>query len=185
MFGFFKKRVPPEPPTAKQRRYAAILGIEVTPTMSRAELSQVIAASERRNPELAEKRKRVNAKVQERKHERRHGKEQVAEEKRWDAFSREVGYMLAIYRWRKAVVADVLQVVDVYFDDRDKLLLLVEAPKLIKETGGKDWLFWEREFELPVNSLLYHEPLRRDFDREGIRAYWKAVERGLKLTKRL
>ena len=41
MFGFFKKRPPDDPPTEKQRRYAAKLGIEVPPTMTKGQLSDL------------------------------------------------------------------------------------------------------------------------------------------------
>src|SRR5271165_3183646 len=90
MFGFFKRRPPADPPTEKQRRYAAKLGIDVPPTMTKAELSDAIAGAERRNPALAEQRERVKTRVREKKL----GKELVNEEDRWNHFADEVGYML-------------------------------------------------------------------------------------------
>ncbi len=44
MFGFFKKKPPADPPTEKQLRYAKKLGIAVTPTMSKDDVSAAIAA---------------------------------------------------------------------------------------------------------------------------------------------
>jgi hypothetical protein len=92
-FKFFKKRPPDDPPTEKQRRYAAMLGIEVPATMTRKEISAVIAYEERRNPALTEKRERAKLKAR----EKQFGKELVDDEARWNRFADEVGYALAIY----------------------------------------------------------------------------------------
>jgi hypothetical protein len=188
VFGFFKKRPPADPPTDKQRRYAAKLGIDVPPTMTKAELSDAIADAERRNPALAEQRERVKSKVRERKF----GKELVEEESRWNRFADEGGYMLAVYTRRKETIVDVLRVNEAFIDDRGKLKLGVEAPKVVKDRDIGDYLDWDKHFELPIESLLYHEPLDPEFyshDAEGYgpgnRAYRALVEKGLKIARDL
>lgn len=188
MFGFFKRRPPGDPPTEKQRGYAAKLGINVPPTMTKAELSDAIADAERRNPALAEQRERVKAKVREKKF----GKELVDEEDRWNRFAHEVGYMLAVYTRGKETIVDVLRVNEAFIDDRGKLKLGVEAPKVVKDRYVGDHLDWDEHFELPIESLLYREPVDPDFythDAEGYgpgnKAYQKIVEKGLKIARKL
>jgi hypothetical protein len=181
MFGFFKKRPPADPPTEKQCRYAAKLGIDVPPTMSKAELSAAIADAERRNPALAEQRERVKSKVREKKF----GRELIDEEDRWNRFADEVGYMLAVYTRGKETIVDVLRVNEAFIDDRGKLKLGVEAPKVVKDRDIGDYLDWDKHFELPIQSLLYHEPLHSDFHSDGNDFYRKVVEKGLKIARKL
>ncbi len=181
MFGIFKRRPPPDPPTGKQRCYAAKLGIEVPPTMTKEELSVAIADTERRNPSLAEQRERVKRKVREKKL----GRELVGEEERWNCFADQVGYMLAVYTRGKETIVDVLRVNETFIDDRGNLRLGVEAPRVVKDRNFGKWLDWDRHFELPIGSLLYHEPLHSDFHSEGNDAYRKAVEKGLKIARKL
>jgi len=181
MFGFFKKRPPADPPTEKQRRYAAKLGIDVPVTMTKAELSAAITDAERRNPALAEQRERVKTKVREKKF----GKEVVDEEDRWNRFADEVGYMLAVYTRGKETIVDVLRVNEAFIDDRGKLKLGVEAPKVVKDRDIGDYLDWDKHFELPIGSLLYHEPLHSDFHSDGNDTYRKVVEKGLKIARKL
>ena len=188
MFSFFKKRLPPDPPTEKQRRYAAKLGIKVPPTMSKAELSAAIAQAERRNPALPEQRGRVKSKVREKKF----GRELIYEEDRWNRFADEVGYMLAVYTRRKETIVDVLRVNEAFIDDRGKLKLGVEAPKLVKDRYIGDRLDWDKHFELPIESLLYHESLDPEFythDADGHgpgnKAYQELIEKGRKIARKL
>lgn len=65
MFGFFKRKVSTShfPPTDRQIRYAAKLGIAMTPSMTSAELSAAISAMERGNPKLARQRQHIMAAV--------------------------------------------------------------------------------------------------------------------------
>lgn len=181
MFGFFKKRPPADPPTEKQRRYATKLGIDVPPAMTKAELSAVIADAERSNPALAEQRERVKSKVR----EKQFGKELVDQEDRWNRFADEVGYMLAVYTRGKETNVDVLRVNEAFIDERGKLKVGVEAPKVVKDRHIGDYLDWDKHFELPIQSLLYHEPLHSDFHSDGNDAYRKLVEKGLKIARKL
>jgi len=176
-----KKRAPPDLPTEKQRRYAAKIGIDVPPTMSKAELSAAIADAERRNPALAEQRERVKRKVRERKF----GSKVIDEEDRWNRFADEVGYMLAVYTRGKETIVDVLRVNEAYIDDHGKLKLGVESPKVVRDRYIGDYLDWDKHFELPIESLLYHEPLHSEFHYDGNDAYRKVVEKGLKIASKL
>ena len=106
MLGFFKKKPPSDPPTEKQLRYARKLGITVTPSMNKDDVSAAITAAEHANPRLAQDRERFKAKARERKF----GPELIAEEERWNQFADTTEYMLAIYRRGKDIVVDVLRV---------------------------------------------------------------------------
>lgn len=188
MFGFFKKKPPPDPPTEKQLRYAKKLGIVVTPSMGKDDVSAAIGAAERASPRLAEQRDRVKRKSRERKF----GPELIAEESRWNGFADDTEYMLAIYRHGKEIVVDVLRVNEACINERGKLVLGVEAPKLVKDRHIGEHLEWERSFQLPREKLLYHEPLGPDFythDSNGFgpgnKAYQQAVQRGLKVARKL
>ncbi len=181
MFGFFKKSPPPDPPTEKQRRYAKKLGIPVTPSMGKDDVSAAISAAERANPRLARNREGVKAKARERKL----GPELVAEEARWNQFADTTEYMLAIYRHGKETVVDVLRVNEAWIDKRGKLRLGVEAPKVVKDRHIGDHLDWDKQFELLRDKLLHFEPLHRDFHNDGNDAYRRAVERGLTLARKL
>ena len=181
MFGFFKKKPPPDPPTYKQVRYTKRLGIAVTPTMSKEDVSAAIGAAERANPRLAEQRERVKTKVR----EQRFGLELIAEESRWNEFADSTEYMLAIYRHGKDIVVDVLRVNEACINDRGKLVLGVEAPKVVKDRNIGQYLFWDRTFYFPFDRLLHYEPLHRAFHDDGIGAYRRVVERGLKIARKL
>jgi hypothetical protein len=185
MFGFFKKRPSSDPPTEKQRRYAARLGIDVPSTMTKEELSAAIADSEQRNPALAVQRERIKVKVRERKF----GKKLVHEERRWRRFADGGGFMLAVYTHRKETIVDVLRVNEAFINDRGKLKLGVSAPKVVKDRYLGDHLDWDKDFEMAIESLQYHEPLDPEFythDAEGYgpgnKAYRKIVERGLQIA---
>ena len=183
MFGLFGKRPandpPDDPPTEKQRRYAAKLGIKVTPTMSKQDLSAAIADAERKNPKAAAQREVAKTKAR----ERQFGKEVVDEEARWNRFADEVGYMLAVYRRGKEIIVDVLLVNEASINDRGKLILGVEAPKVVKDRHIGDYLDWDKHIELPVDSVLHCEPLHPDFHSDGNEAYRKAVEKGLRRAR--
>jgi len=182
MFGFFKKKRPPEDlPTEKQRKYAARLGIKVPPSMSKAELSAAISEAECHNPSLAQKRQQVKKKI----YEREFSKELVEQEDQWNRFADNVGYMLVVYTRGKETIVDVLRVNGAFITERGKLNLEVEAPKVVKDRYIGDHLDWDKYFELPVKSILYHEPLHADFHGDGNDAYRKVVERGMKIARKL
>jgi len=148
--------------------------------MSRSALSLAIADAERKNPAAAAERLRIKAKVRERKF----GKRLIEEEARWNGFAEAVGYMLAVYSRRKETIVDVLRVNGANITDRGKLKLGVEAPKLVRDRYIGDYLDWHKYFELPIESLLHHEPLHGDFHADGIPAYRKVVKKGLKIARR-
>ncbi|MGE3806900.1 MAG: hypothetical protein AB7K24_19715 [Gemmataceae bacterium] len=181
MFGFFKKHPEPDLPTDKQRRYAAKLGIEIPPSMTKDELSQAIAAVERRNPALGEKREQIVSKAR----EKRFDKDLTEQEGRWNRFADEIGYMLAIFTRGKEKIVDVLRVNQAFIDGRGKLRLGVESPKVVKDRDIGDFLDWDKEFELPIGSLLFHEPLHAEFHAQGNEAYAQVVKRGLKIASEL
>lgn len=60
-------------PTPKQIRYAKKPGIDVTPDMTRGDLSAPIAQVEQAEPELKEERERIKQKVRERSYTGRSG----------------------------------------------------------------------------------------------------------------
>jgi hypothetical protein len=188
LFGFFKKRPPTDPSTEKQLPYAAMLGIRIPAGMTKAELSDAIADTERKNPALADAREQARSKIREKKL----GKELVELEGRWNHFADKGGFILAVYAWRKETVVDVLRVNEAFIDDRGKLKLGVDAPKTVKDRYIGDHLDWDRHFELPLESLLYHEPLDPEFyshDAKGYgpgnKAYRGLVEKGLKIARKI
>jgi len=93
--------------------------------------------------------------------------------------------MLAVYTRGKETIVDVLRVNEAFIDDRSKLKLGVEAPKVVKDRYIGDYLDWDKHFELAIGSLLYHEPLHSDFHSDGNDAYRKVVEKGLKIARKL
>ena len=181
MLGFFKKKPPDDPPTDKQLRYAKKLGVVVTPSMGKDDVSAAISAAERANPRLVQDRERVKAKARQRKL----GPDLIAEESRWNQFADSTEYMLAIYRHGKETVVDVLRVNEAFINDRGKLTLGVEAPKVVKDRDMGDYLDWDRHFELSREKLLHFEPLHPNFHDEGNEAYRRVVERGLKIARKL
>jgi len=181
MFGLFRKQPPADPPTDKQRKYTARLGIDVAPTMTKSSLSAAIADFERRSPSAAAQRERIRAMARERKF----GKDLVAKESRWNQFADDVGYMLAVYNRGKETIVDVLRVSEAIITVRGKLKLSLEAPKVVRDRHIGAYLDWDRHLELSIDALLYHEPLHAGFHSDGIDAYRKAVERGLKVARKL
>jgi len=72
------------------------------------------------------------------------------------------------------------------------LILAVGAPKVANDRYIGKNLDWDRYFELPIESLLYHEPLQADFyeyDGEsfapGNQRYRELVEKGLRIAHEL
>jgi hypothetical protein len=180
MFGFLRRK-PVNPPTDKQLRYAKRLGIAVTSNMGRQEVSAAIAAAERANPELAARRETVTRKAR----ERRFGPELIQQEQQWNRFADTTEFMLAIYQRGKETIVDVLRVNGASVNDRGKLILDVQAPKVTRDRYIGAYLEWDHEFELSVEKLRRYEPLTADFYMEGNDAYRRAVERGLKIARKL
>ncbi|MBA4190666.1 MAG: hypothetical protein C0467_21995 [Planctomycetaceae bacterium] len=175
----FGRKEPFDPPTEKQVRYAKRIGVKVTDEMSKADVSAAIAAEEKRKPGLARKREKANEAARERKF----GKEVLEAEEEWNRLSEEVGYFIAVYMKRKETIVDVLFVNQAEVTEKGELRLLVAAPKVMKDRDLGDWLIWDKEFELPIESLLHFEPLHPEFHHDGNDAYQKAVERGLKIAR--
>jgi hypothetical protein len=81
---------------------------------------------------------------------------------------------------------------ETFITDRGKLKLGVAAPKATRDRYLGEYLEWDEDFELDIDSLLYHEPLQPDFyehDIEGFamanQKYRKIVEKGLRIACRL
>lgn len=149
--------------------------------MTKADVSAVLGKAEQANPHLIQDRERVKAKARDRKF----GSEIIAEEEQWIQLADRTEYILAIYRRDKEIVADVLRVNEAWINERGKLMLSVEAPKLVKDRHIGEHLDWDRHFELSREKLLYFEPLHRDFHEDGKDAYRQIVKRGLKLARKL
>lgn len=177
----FGRRERDDPPTEKQLRYAKRIGIRITPEMSKSDVSAAIASAESRKPELGRKREKANEAARERKY----GKELLDQEDRWNRLAEDVGYIIAIYEKRKETVVDVLLVNQAEITEKGKLRLLLAAPKVMKDRDSGEWLLWDKEFELPAEALLHYEPLHSDFHHDGNAAYRDAVEKGLRIAKRL
>jgi len=182
VFGFFKK-APVDPPTEKQLRYAAKLGIAVKPGMGKGQLSDAISAYEAKNPKAARQREHVAARRKAKKPQAEPSRELIEEENRWNEFAESTCHMLAIYQKGKQRIVDVLQVDQAELTNRSKLRLSLVAPVVRKDRHIGDWLEWDKSFELPIEKLLYFEPLTADFMHAGLDAYKKAVARGLKVAK--
>jgi hypothetical protein len=197
MFGLFKRKPPADPPTQRQLNYAKKLNLTVTSAMSKDDVSNLISVAEAKYPKAKRQREHINRKRQEQADAQsiaedaqwiaECGPELLETERKWQAFSEGEGYILAVYVKGKDTIVDVLRVNDVYIEGKKRktLKLHVEAPKLTKDKYIGDYLEWERDFEVPIDKLLYHEALPNNFYDLGIPAYQKAVERGLEIAKRL
>jgi hypothetical protein len=192
VFDFLKKLLSPQPPadppTEKQLRYASKIGVVVTTTMTTQELSEAIADAERKSPSVVMQRETIKAKGR----EREFGKELVDEEREWNDFADDGGYMLAVYSYRKEIVVNVLLVNEAFIERRGKLKLNVAAPKATKDRYLGRYLDWDRHFELPVDSLLYHDRVDPGFYARGAegyepgnRAYKALVDKGLRIARSL
>jgi hypothetical protein len=170
-----------DPPTAKQLRYAKKLGIEVTPGMTKWDVSDLIRQMEEDNPELQEEREQIKDKMRERKY----GEQTVAAEREWLEFSDTTRYMLAVYRHRGEIIVDVLRVNGAEINKQGKVVLEIEAPKGYKDPDVGPLLLWERYFRLPVGDLLYYEGLYKEFDDHHditVALYRQSVEHGLRVA---
>lgn len=189
MFGLFKSK-PKDPPTERQLNYAGKLGIAVTPRMSKSDVSKAIDAAERKKPKVKRQREHINRKQAEKAQaewEKECGPELLVVKEQWLSFADSTRFMLAIYNRGKNTIVDVLEVNDAYIDGekKKKLKLCVAAPKVVKDRHIGDYLEWKREFELPIENLLFHDPLHADFHSEDNAAYQRLVEKGLKKAKKL
>lgn len=187
MFGLFKSK-PKDLPTERQLNYARKLGIVITPRMSKSDVSKAIDAAERKNPKVKRQREQINrnqAEKDQAQWEKGCGPELLAAEEQWLSFADSTRFMLAVYIRGKNRIVDVLEVNDAYIDGKKKkkLKLCVAAPKVVKDQYIGDSLAWEREFELPIENLLFHDPLHADFHPKDNSVYQRLVEKGLKKAK--
>jgi hypothetical protein len=155
--------------------------------MTREELSNAISDAELRNPRLRVKRERAVAKGL----EHRFGKEVCELEEKWNQFADGEGFILAVYAEGKEKVVDVLQVNEALITKTGKLKLAVSAPKLRKDRIIGRYLEWDRTFQLPIESLLYHEALNDGwYDHDAIdfekanQVYGRLVKKGKGIAKR-
>jgi hypothetical protein len=183
MFGFLKlwKKTPVEPPTKKQLGYAKKLGVTVTPKMSKADVSAIISEAERANPKLRQQREHVKQSQRERKY----GPELIEAERKWNELSDQVRYILAVYRKGKETIVDVLDCGDADINERGKLILNASLPKVVNDPHLGKILEWDKTLTLPVDDIRHYEPLHPNFHDEEIEGYQRAVERGLKIARKL
>ncbi len=78
-----------------------------------------------------------------------------------------------------------MQVEQAELTEDNKLRLALVAPVRHKDRYIGDWMEWDKCFELPIEKLLYFEPLNAEFHGAGLDGYMKAVERGLKIADTL
>ena len=184
MFGLlFGKRRKKDfiPPTEKQLKYAKMIGLEITPEMSKWDVSRAIDNKVNSSPKLQRQQRHIERS----KRIKQYGEELVDREDYWLQFIENTGFMLAIYKQRKEIVVDVLYVDDVEISEGRKFFLNVAAPKAL--TGGrKPCLIWEREFRLNYKNLIHHDPLYPEFEvKGGVREYKKLVKQGIKRAKQI
>ncbi|MCA9122914.1 MAG: YlbF family regulator [Planctomycetaceae bacterium] len=192
---------PFESPTQKQSAFAKKLGVEVSPSMSKVDVAFAIEDAIESNPTLKKKLEEREAKRQQQEEEAERlqrikecGPELLAAEAKWQKFVDEIGFMLAVYQRGTKTIVDVLEVYDVSIEGKrkKKLKLYAAAPNAEKlRVEGMLWdeehvlLFWSREIVLPLEKLLYHEPLRAKFDECSPSEYARTVRRGLQIAERL
>jgi hypothetical protein len=181
MFRMFRNKQNAEPPTEKQKRYAAHLGIEDWESLSKAELSAALAEAEQNDPALQYQREHIN----ELRREEKFGADLIAQERKWNEFAESVQFMVAVYDHRKMTVVDVLRVIESHITVRGRLRLSVEQPRLINDSNIGGYLDWDKPLELDSGVLRWYEPLHAGFSEEGMTAYKKAVRRGIKIAKTL
>lgn len=112
---------------------------------------------------------------------------QEADAESWNDFADTHRFMLTVFRRRKEIIVDVLEVNFAEYDGRD-VILNVHEPKGVKDRHLGTLLEWEREKRIKRKDILYFEPLGEDFDvkcLDDLNHYRKAVERGLVIAKRL
>lgn len=162
-FRFLRPRRNFVPPSSRQCSHAKSLGVAVTKKMSRGDVSAAIAHAERCQ---------------------QFGVDLVAEENRWLAFAEGEGTILAVYLKGRTKIVDVLRVYGASIQGRGKhtLSLSVEIPRIHKDRHIGEYVDFDATFELPLTKLLHHEPVTIDLD---VEKYRKAVERGLKIAKRI
>lgn len=153
-------------PTERQLSYAASLGVQVVPGMTKWQLSNAISD--------AEFKKKVGPEVYE--HHRQ-----------WDQCVEKYRYALVVYVRRKVTIVDVLDFSGTDVNARGEIYFNVAAPKLVKDPDLGRTFEWEKHFELPLKSMLYYEPLAIDHTfcilEEDFPIYGEIVERGLAIAR--
>ena len=182
MFGFGKSKAKANPPTDKQLKYAARLGVKVKSGMSRDDLSAAISRAEKKNPKAKQQRETINRKRKEAANSGPPTEMELLLNK-WQKIAESDTYILAIYDRGKTRTVDVLHVIDAHPAGArvQKLKLTLASPK----TFDDGWLLYEKEFELPYEKLVYHEVLKGDYHGDASKPYQAAVKRGLKIAKKL
>jgi hypothetical protein len=164
-----------------------------------AEIERVLAANpkaarQRRHIDEARRRKMVKAEAAENARLiARFGAEALVEVQCWNEFAERTGFMLAIFRRRKDIIVDVLQVSEAMLDDRRGLVLHVVEPHRTRDKidvgESVNLIEWEDEFELKRSELVYFEPLSVDFDgqcvEDGYPEYHRVVKRGLTIARQM
>lgn len=169
-----------EPPTKKQLAYAAKLGIGVSSSTSKTDVSALISEAERANPNLVQKREQAKQS----RREKTYGPELIEVERKWNQMSEDLRFILIAYRKGKETVVDVLDCAGAEINKSGNVVLQASVPKIVKDRHIGQYLEWDKSITIPIENIRYYEYLNPNFHEEEIGEYRKAVERGLSIVRR-
>ena len=183
----FSSSAATDPPTQRQIQYARTLGIEVTPGMSKREVSAAIDLAVRARPRPEKERQFALEEQRQREIAKRiakFGEEVLALERQWEQYAETTEWMLAVYNRGKDNVVDVLRVNGASAREDGHIELDVTSPKLVRDRDDGDSMEWNQQFLLRLDDLLHHEPLP-NFNGSKSDEYKSIVERGMTIAKKL
>ena len=155
----FGKKAPADPPTAKQLNYARKLGLSVPEGASRTEVSALLSNAEAANPKRARQREHVK--------EKQRAKLETPELKQQEAYWNDLGdrdkWLIAVYKSGKNVKGDVLRVCGADIDEKGKLIIQLEAGKIVRQKDVGEFIEDGRSLELDASRILWCQVVD-DFD---------------------
>ena len=177
MFNLINKK-PKQPPSNSQVRLCKRLGLEITPKMSRADVSKLLEISLQQ-----EKYKAIYDEIQreedaefEREERAEYGDEIVDELKKWEKICDLNTQYFLLFKYRGKIQCEIVEIenAEIVEDKKPSISLSLLLPKKHRDKDYEDggyYIEWEREISLKSNQIMAIEALPAQIDIFDVKAY--------------
>jgi hypothetical protein len=165
--------------TAKQLNYARKLGLKIPPNPTIWQLSEMLEAAEKANPQLRQQREKAN----ENKRAEKFGADLIVQEQLWNKLGNQQKWIAVVYKSGKSVKADILSIGGASINDRGKLRIDVEVGKVVKDPDIGGLVETGRYFELDPANLLWSQVVD-DFEVEDFARFQQTLAIAHRMAKK-
>lgn len=187
MFGFLKKK-PIQPPGNSQIKLCKRLGLEITPKMSRADVSKLIedALQQEEYRAIFDEIEREREEEFECEERAEYGDEVVDELKKWEKLCDPDRHYIVVYKRGGKIQSDVVEFeyAEILELKKPSVSVSLLLPKTHRDADGEPgdyYIEWEREISLMPKQILLIESLPQQIDIFDMQAFELAKAKALKL----